>query len=236
MKIDKLQNADDLARAAADWMLETAKKTKGAFAVALAGGNTPRGLYALLATPPYADKFPWERAHWFWGDERFVPAGDPMSNYRMVHEALLSRVSVPPENIHPIATENVSPEDSARRYEQELKRFYGADELDPKRPLFEIELLGLGADGHTASLFPGSPVLRERRPWVAVANATHGARITLTYPALNSARNVAFLVAGFNKRGALRRLVRGDESIPAARIRPSDELYLFADNHAMATD
>jgi 6-phosphogluconolactonase len=236
MKIGIAKDPDELARRAADWMLGAARETKGVFAVALSGGETPAGLYTLLAQQAYREAFPFERAHWFFGDERFVPAHDPMSNYRMVRETLLDRVPVPPENIHPVRTENVSPEESARLYEQDLKRFYGSDQLDPKRPLFEIELLGLGQDGHTASLFPGSSALRERQSWVAVVNVTHGARITLTYPVLNSARHTAFLVAGFNKRGALRRLIKGDESIPAARIRPVGEVCLFADTHAMATD
>jgi 6-phosphogluconolactonase len=234
MKIEIAKEPAELARSAADWMLAAAKETKGAFAIALSGGETPRGLYGLLAAPPYSAAFPFGRAHWFFGDERFVPGDDPMSNYRMVRETLFDHV--PAENVHPIPTEGISPEKNARLYEEELKRFYGSEQLDPKRPLFEIELLGIGQDGHTASLFPGSPVLRERQSWVAVVNATHGARITLTYPALNSARHTAFLVAGFNKRGALRRLIKGDESIPAARIRPLGEIFLFTDTHAMATD
>jgi 6-phosphogluconolactonase len=236
MKIQIAKDADELARRAADWMIGVAKETKGTFAVALSGGETPAGLYALLATPSYSHAFPFDRAHWFFGDERFVPPDDPMSNYRMVRETLFDRIPIPAENIHPIATENISPEESARLYEQELKCFYRADQLDPRRPLFGIELLGLGQDGHTASLFPGSPVLRERQSWVTVVSATHGARITLTYPVLNSAQHAAFLVSGFNKRGALRRLIKGDESIPAARIRPLEKVHLFADTHAMATD
>ena len=236
MKIEIAQNDDELARQAAEWMLHEARNTQGAFAVALAGGSTPRGLYDLLATPPYSEKFPFERAHWFWGDERFVPPDDPMSNYRMARETLFARVGVVPENLHPIPTQNMTPEQSAIFYEQELQKFYGSKELDPERPLFAIELLGLGKDGHTASLFPGNPALRERESWVVAVNATQGARITLTYPALSSARSVAFLVSGFNKRGAIRRLIKGDQSIPAARVRPSGEVFLFADTHAMATD
>ncbi len=236
MKIDISKDRDELAQRAADWMLGVAQGTEGAFAVALSGGETPRGLYALLATPPYSQTFPFERAHWFWGDERFVPFDDSESNYRMAREALLDRIPVPPENIHPVRTENLSPEQSASLYERELRRFYGSDQLDPERPLFAIELLGLGQDGHTASLFPGSSALRERQSWVAAVHVTQGARITLTYPALGSARNVAFLVSGFRKRAALRRLIKGDESIPAARVRPLGEAFLFAEKEALATD
>ncbi|HYM18321.1 MAG TPA: 6-phosphogluconolactonase [Micropepsaceae bacterium] len=236
MKIEIAQNDDELARQAAEWMLQEARKSRGVFAVSLAGGETPRRLYTLLATAPYSESFPFERAHWFFGDERFVPPDDPMSNYRMARETLFARVRVKRENLHPIPTENMTPEQSASRYEQELRKFYGSDELDPERPLFAIELLGLGKDGHTASLFPGNPALRQRDSWVVAVDATHGARITLTYPALDSASSVAFLVSGFNKRAALRRLIRGDQSIPAARVRPSGEVFLFADTHAMATD
>ena len=144
---------------------QTAKE--GVFAVALSGGSTPRRLYEHLAGPPYRDAFPWSRTHWFWGDERFVPHGDAQSNYRMVREALLSRAPIPAINIHPIPTEGVSPEAAAVTYERELKSFYGAKRLDAARPLFDVTLLGLGPDGHTASLFPGTAVLAERDRWVA---------------------------------------------------------------------
>ena len=134
----------------------------GSFAVCLSGGSTPQRLYEHLAGPPYRDAFPWSRTHWFWGDEQFVPHDDALSNYRMVREALLSRAPIPAVNIHPIPTEGLSPEAAASAYERELKSFYGADHLDPARPLFDVNLLGLGPDGHTASLFPGSAVLAER--------------------------------------------------------------------------
>ena len=114
------------------------------FAVCLSGGSTPQRLYELLAGPPYRDKFPWSRTHWFWGDERFVPHDDALSNYRMVREALLSRAPIPAINIHPIPTEGISPEKAAAAYERELKSFYGAEHLDPARPLFDVNLLGLG--------------------------------------------------------------------------------------------
>jgi 6-phosphogluconolactonase len=234
MKLDVSENVDELARRAADWMLGAARATEGAFAVALSGGETPRRLYALLATPPYREAFPFARAHWFWGDERFVPPDDVKSNYRMAREVLLARIPVPPENVHPVRTVNVSPEESASLYEHELRRFYGSEQLDPMRPLFQIDLLGLGEDGHTASLFPGNPSLRERQKWVVtVTDATYGKRITLTYPALESARGVAFLVSGSAKRAVLHRLIEGDESIPAALVRPQGEVYVFADRGAM---
>src|SRR6202049_4323537 len=195
--LEILADPTALSRRVADWLLEAATATDGIFAVAPSGGSTPRSLYRLLAEPPYRDGFPWSRTHWFWGDERFVPHDDALSNYRMVREALLSRAPIPTINVHPIPTEGVSPEAAACAYERELKSFYGAERLEPARPLFDVTLLGLGPDGHTASLFPGTAVLAERDRWVAaIDGAKSETRITLTYPALESSRDTAFLVAG----------------------------------------
>jgi 6-phosphogluconolactonase len=204
------------------------------FAVALSGGATPRRLYQLLATSPFREAAPWSRIHWFWGDERFAPATDPASNFRMVQEAMLSRTPIPPLNIHRIPTEGgISPQTAAAAYESELKRFYGAAELDPARPLFDVTLLGLGADGHTASLFPGDPALDEKRRWVvAVAGRRAEPRVTLTFPALESSRHVAFLVSGADKRSVLSRLLSGDEDLPAARLHPAGSRRIFADGAA----
>ena len=128
-------------RAASRIGLEVATTKDGAFTVALSGGSTPRRLYQLLAGPPYCDKFPWSRAHWFWGDERFVSHDDTLSNYRMVREVLLSRAPIPEINIHPIPTEGTTPDKAVAAYEHELKSFYGAEHLDPARPLFDVTLL-----------------------------------------------------------------------------------------------
>jgi 6-phosphogluconolactonase len=229
-KLEILADPKALWRRVAEWMLDLANAKDGVFAVCLSGGSTPQGLYEHLAEPPYRDRFPWPRAHWFWGDERFVPHNDALSNFRMVREALLSRVPIPAINIHPIPTEGVSPDAAASAYGRELKTFYGAERLDPARPLFDINLLGLGPDGHTASLFPGNAVLAERDKWVsAVIGAKPEARITLTYPALESSRNAAFLIAGDEKRPIFRRLRRGDDSLPAARLHPTGRLWMFAD-------
>ena len=159
-RLEILADPADLARRVADWLLEAATAKEGTFAVCLSGGSTPQRLYEYLAVPPYSDRFPWSRTHWFWGDERFVPHDDARSNYRMVREALLSRAPIPAMNIHPIPTEGFSPDAAASAYERELKSFYGAGRLDPARPLFDLTLLGLGMDGHTASLFPDTAVLR----------------------------------------------------------------------------
>ena len=229
-KMEILTDPQALSRRVAAWLVELAVAKEGNFAVCLSGGSTPQGLYEHLAELPYRDRFPWPRAHWFWGDERFVPHNDALSNYRMVREALLSRVPIPAINIHPIPTEGVSPDAAASAYGRELKTFYGAERLDPVRPLFDINLLGLGPDGHTASLFPGNAVLAERDKWVsAVIGAKPEARITLTYPALESSRNAAFLIAGDEKRPIFRRLRRGDDSLPAARLHPTGRLWMFAD-------
>jgi 6-phosphogluconolactonase len=200
-RLEILANPEVLARPVADWLLASATAKDGVFAVALSGGSTPRRLYECLAGPPYRDGFPWSRAHWFWGDERFVPNDDALSNYRMVRKALLSHTPIPAINIRPIPTEGVSPEAAAFAYECELKSFHGAERLDAARPLFDVNLLGLGSDGHTASLFPGTAVLPERDQWVAaVVGAKSEARITLTYPPLESSRRAAFLVVE-KKRG-----------------------------------
>jgi 6-phosphogluconolactonase len=229
-RFEVLPDAESLARRAADWLLAEAVAKKGTFAISLSGGSTPRLLYALLAKRPYLDTFPWPLVHWFWGDERFVPHDDPRSNYRMVEEALLSHAPIPAGNIHPVPTENIDPQEAAAAYERSLQSFYGADRLDPSRPLFDVTLLGLGSDGHTASLFPGSPVLREKAKWVApVLNEMPEPRITLTYPALGSSRNAAFLVAGKDKKPMLERLHRADDGLPAANVRPIGTLHVFCD-------
>jgi 6-phosphogluconolactonase len=229
VRLEVLSDAEALSRRMAEWLLEAAAAKHGVFTVALAGGSTPQRLYQLLAGSPHCDRFPWSRTHWFWGDERFVPHDDPQSNYRMVREALLSRAPIPRAHIHPIPTEG-TPDEAASAYEHELKSFYGAERLDPARPLFDVTVLGLGRDGHTASLFPDAAVLAERDRWVAaVVGVKAEARITLTYPALESSRNAAFLVTGENKRATLTRLRRGDRSLPAARLHPSGTLWIFGD-------
>jgi 6-phosphogluconolactonase len=236
-KLEILADPEAVARRVADWLLAAALAKTGAFAVALSGGSTPRPCYEHLAGPAYRDAFPWSRTHWFWGDERFVPHDDPLSNYRMAHLALLSRAPIPAANIHPIRTEGLGPDAAASAYERELKLFYGADRLDPARALFDVNLLGLGPDGHTASLFPGTEVLAERERWVAaVIGAKEEARITLTYPALESGRQVAFLVTGKDKRAIFARLRRGDGLLPAARLHPAGTLWLFGDAAAAGTD
>src|SRR5271166_2665345 len=148
--VEVLENPEALARRAASWITDLAAASRGRFAISLSGGSTPRTLYQLLSESPYRDRLPWDRVHWFWGDERFVPWDHPDSNYGMVYAVLLGRVPIPPENIHGIPT-NGTPTEAAAAYERVLKSYYGAENLDRARPLFDIDILGLGPDGHTAS-------------------------------------------------------------------------------------
>jgi 6-phosphogluconolactonase len=218
-----------LAARVAEWITTTATAAEGRLRVALSGGSTPTALYALLASDKFRSRFPWQRVLWYWGDERFVPYDDPESNYRMAREAMLAKAPVPSENIHPIPTDG-DPEEAARRYERTLKQAYGSPTLDPTRPFFDITLLGLGEDGHTASLLPGDKLLDERARWVAaVLHGRPEIRITLTYPLLESSRHVAFLVAGEGKAAALRRVQAGDSRLPATRVHPVGELIWFVD-------
>jgi 6-phosphogluconolactonase len=222
-----------LAGEAAEWLCELAQTSVGAFAVCLSGGSSPRPLYERLAAPTIATRFPWRRVHWFWSDERFVPHDDPDSNYRMVREALFSRVPVPPTNIHAIPTEQLTPEQAAIAYEKTLKEFYGSEALDPAKPLFDVTLLGIGEDGHTASLFPGQPALQERRRWVvAVVGARSEPRITLTYAALDSSSHVAFLATGAEKREAIVRALAESPATPAGQVKPLGHLHWFIDRAA----
>jgi len=235
-QVEILPDPPALARHVAEWMTAAALAATGPFRVSLSGGSTPKTLYRLLASDAFRDRFPWRRVSWYWGDERFVPYDHPDSNFRMTREAMLAKAPVPPENIHPVPVDG-TPEDAARRYERTLREAYGATTLDPVRPLFDITLLGLGPDGHTASLLPGEPVLEERSRWVAaVSHGRPEIRITMTYPAIESSRRVAFLVAGRDKAEILRTIRAGGAKVPAARVRPVGELFWFVDRAAAEED
>jgi len=227
------ENPEALARGAAQWLLGKIQERGGTCAVCLSGGSTPRRLYEVLTVPPIVTRFPWDDVHWFWGDERFVPPDHPDSNFRMADEALLSVAPIPRENVHAIPTQGLSLADAAAAYEAVLKNFYGEARLDPARPLFDVILLGLGEDGHTASLFPGSPALDENERWaLGVEPPGLEPRITLTYPALGSSRSVAFLVTGARKREILARVLAGDETLPAVRVHAIGDTSWFADRAA----
>ena len=226
-------DAEALAQAAAALVVEVATGTDGVVRIALSGGSTPKRAYQLLADTPFRERMPWDRVHWFWGDERFVPPDHKDSNFRMTREAMLAHVPVPAANVHAVPTVGLDAAEAARRYEATLKAAYGADTLAPERPLFHLCLLGLGEDGHTASLLPGEPVLDERSRWVAVVG--HGrpeVRVTLTYPAIDSSGLIAFLVAGAGKREVLARVRAGGSDLPAGRLHPAGELIFLADRAA----
>jgi 6-phosphogluconolactonase len=230
--IEIVEDREALARRAAELIVAALEINPGRAGICLSGGETPRQLYRLLVSPPMCSRVPWRRAHWFWGDERFVPPDHADSNYRMVREAMLDTSPAPPAHIYPIDTVGLEPEQSAALYERTLKLWYGHDDLDPEHPLFDVTLLGVGEDGHTASLFLGSRALDEKLHWAtAVTDAKPEARVSLTLKALNSSRLVVFLVAGAGKHSVLRRLRRG-EDLPANRIRPTGTLRWLIDRAA----
>jgi len=224
-----------LIEAAAQRIAACVTKNAGRGAICLTGGATPEPVYRRLAAEPYRSAIAWDRVHFFWGDDRFVPSDDARSNAGMARRALLDRVAVPPGNIHPIPTNAATPQQAARLYEDEMKRFYGADRLDPSRPLFDIVLLGLGADGHTASLFPGAAALEERSAWAAGIDRAgfepFVPRVTLTFATLASTRDMLFLISGAGKREVLTRIFCG-EQLPAARARSNGSLAWLMDRAA----
>lgn len=231
--LDVSPDAASLAARLADWLVHRIEETTGRFALNLSGGSTPKRLYELLATEIYRRKIDWERVHVFYGDERFVPSDHPDSNYKMTRDALFSKVPIPEENINPIPTGLATAADAARAYETTLKTFYGKATLDIARPLFAVTLLGLGEDGHTASLFPGTDALNERRLWAtAVTGAKPEPRITLTYPVLESSAATIFLVAGAGKRDILTRLLAHDPALPATKVDPRGTFMVFCDEAA----
>jgi 6-phosphogluconolactonase len=219
----------DQAAAYIAGQVRQAVRKRGRCDLVLSGGRTPRAVYEQLAEAGAAAL--WERVRWFWGDERFVPSDHEASNYRMALEALLERVRPPAQNVYPMPVEAPSPEEAARRYERTLRGLFPGVDF----PVFDLVLLGLGADGHTASLFPGGPECEERSRWCLTSLAPEDSppreRVTLSLPVLNAARSVAFLVAGEDKRDVLRELLSPQAAVelPAQRVRPSGELFCFSD-------
>jgi 6-phosphogluconolactonase len=235
--IEVLATPADLFRGAAEEFVRLGRAAIGAqgrFAVALAGGSTPRNLYSLLAEN-YAD-FAWARTFFFFGDERHVPPDHPDSNYRMVNEALLAKVPIPAENVNRVRAENPDAAAAALEYEEELQRFF---ELEPgELPRFDLILLGLGPEGHTASLFPDSEALEERSRLV-VANRVekfNSNRITFTLPVLNRAAEAMFLVSGAEKADIVRQVLRGNNTppLPAQRVLPDDGKLVWMLDEAAA--
>src|SRR5579862_4507932 len=222
-----LSTPQELFAAAAEEVVKATNEAvaaRGRFTIALSGGSTPKSLYNLLATNARAT-LPWDRMFFFWGDERHVPPDDPDSNYRMADEAMLSKVPVPPGNIFRLQAENPDADGVAAAYEQTLRKFFQLEAGGV--PRFDLILLGMGPDGHTASLFPGTAGLKERSRLV-IANwveklKTH--RLSLTLPVLNAARCVAFLVSGTDKAAVLKAVLEDDvpgEQYPSKLVKPSN--------------
>lgn len=232
-----LADGEALARAAAECLAKMVAHAPGPrVAICLSGGSTPRRLYQLLASGVPA-ALPWGRIHWFFGDERMVPPESPDSNAGMARDALLARVPIPPDHVHAVPVAQLSAEAAASAYAAELEDFYGAGRLEADRPFFDLTLLGIGEDGHTASLFPGMPAIEEDRAWTApvpvAGQPPYVPRVTLTRPALASSRLVLFLVAGAGKRPALTRIAQA--SLPAARIAEASPRCRWLIDRAAAT-
>ena len=235
-------DAAELARTAAEEVVrlaDAAVRARSRFTFVLSGGSTPRSLFLLLADPQdtFRVRIDWSAVHVFWGDERCVPPDHPDSNYRMAREALLDRVPIPAANIHRIPAEDPDPEAAAARYDAELRAVFAL--ADAELPRFDLILLGLGPEGHTASLFPDNAAVHERRrrviaPFVAKLAAY---RITLTAPVLNAAAEVIFLVSGAEKAAALAAVLEGEPQVdlyPAQIVRPEDGALLWLVDRAAA--
>lgn len=216
-----LPDAEAVAIEAAERIISLTSEYATRPAICLTGGSGPKALYALLGSPLYRSRIAWDCVHWFMGDERFVSADDKRNNMAMARELFLNRCA-PPGNIHPIPTNALDPDMAARLYERELQTFYGARRLDPAKPLFDLVLMGLGPDGHTASLFPEDRALDETERWVVGVDHTHVEpfvpRVTLTLPALASSREMLFLVTGEAKHGILTKVMAGAD-LPGTRAR-----------------
>jgi 6-phosphogluconolactonase len=215
-------DAATLAEAAARRLVDCIAAAFRPAAICLTGGSTPKRLYELLATPPWRDRIAWSDVHWFIGDDRFVPWSDPLSNIGMARRAFLDTCA-PSSHIHPIQTTAAGPDEAADAYERDLKVFRETYRVG--QPLFDLVLLGVGPDGHVASLFPNGTAVRERDRWVVgVAHANVAPfvpRVSLTLPCLAQTREMLFLVAGADKQTILHRVFAG-EDLPAGHARASD--------------
>ena len=241
MSIEILKDGDALALRVADLFALAAQEAaaaRGRFAVALSGGETPRALYKLLARQQFSQKVPWRRVQLYWGDERCVPQDDPRSNYGMARDAFIKHVPIAPENVHRMRGDDL-PEEAAHEYDHELRRL--ADQMRPRVevPVFDLVLLGLGPDGHTASLFPHSDALAVEDQFAVPTIAPDGsARLTVTAPVINAARRVWFLVAGAGKAGMVAEVLEGlrmPNAVPAQGVAPvHGSLTWFLDEAAAA--
>jgi 6-phosphogluconolactonase len=231
-RVTVVETPDALADAAARAVVERARESieaRGRFLLVLTGGSSPRQAYERLATE-YVKEIAWEKTHVFLGDERCVQAADPRSNFRMAREALLRHVPVPEAQVHPMAGGGASPEADAQEYEQRIRGYF----TDDRSPAFDLTLMGIGADGHVASLFPGDPAVRETRRWVVAVRAPETFpvrdRVTLTLPILNRSRHVLFIASGGGKRDVVTRVLKGNAaSLPASLVRGVDTTEWLVD-------
>ncbi|HEY8561326.1 MAG TPA: 6-phosphogluconolactonase [Pyrinomonadaceae bacterium] len=240
-QIKVFANIEELNNFAAEKFIEIgneAIKKRAAFTVALAGGSTPKALYRLLAAEPFSKRIDWSRIYFFLGDERNVPADDAESNFRMISESLFEPLRIPQTNIFPWRAGEKPPEETAKEYEIAMSWIFVEDEQEKTRPVFDLILLGMGADGHTASLFPYTEALSVSDRF-AVANPVEklcATRLTLTYPVINYAANVIFLVAGAEKAETLKAVLEGDfapEKYPSQNVLPRNgNLFWLVDGGA----
>lgn len=239
MKMERRVFADieALSRGALDEVFRGANEAvgqRGRCAISLSGGHTPEKMFALWSQPAYRNEFPWDRVHFFWGDERYVPHTDALSNFGKAQALLFAHVKA---NVHPMPTDFAEPQDAALAYAAEMRKFFGTEP-----PAFDVQLLGIGGEGHTASLFPGNPALEEEEAWVlpVTVPATPPRRLTMTYPVINQARNTYFLVAGASKREILTAIAKETNprasQYPAARVQPTGSLVWLLDREAEHRD
>ncbi len=227
-----LATPEEVAEAAADRIVAAARnaiRRRGRFRIALSGGSTPRPVYALLAAPPRVAAVDWSRVDFFWGDERCVPPDHPESNYGVARELLLDRLpGLRKATVHRMPADLPDRGREARRYQARIARAFGTTPDDRRPPAFDLIWLGMGRDGHTASLFPGSTALAERRRWVVTTWAPGPAvwRMTLTLPIVNAARTALFVVIGADKAGPLRSVRSGANAVPAAFVHARSTLWL----------
>ena len=229
------KDTNELSIAVAEWMTTYIRETlekKDRFTIALSGGSTPQKLHEILVRSPYREKIDWAKLHVFWGDERAVPFDDERNNARMAYDTLLHHVPIPPHQIHIMKTD-VDPEDAALEYEKILHLYF-----DETPTSFDLVLLGMGDDGHTLSLFPGTDVVHEHNAWAKAfyLETQQMHRITLTAPIVNRSAAIVFLVAGSNKSAALKQVLKGTyqpDKYPSQQICPQNgELYWFVDEAA----
>jgi 6-phosphogluconolactonase len=209
--------------------IQAAIQERDQFTIALAGGSTPKPLYEAIAT----QELPWEKIHVFWGDERYVPPNHPDSNQGMARSAWLDKVNIPAANIHPMPTDGTTPAADAQKHEAQLREFFGTSEGE--FPSFDLILLGIGDDAHTASLFPHTDALQVQERFVTVGNKDGEPRITFTAPLINHADSVIFLIAGASKQAALAQIFASEAdplTYPARLIQPQGELWWLLDEPA----